>query len=90
MSKAIYKYGPLTGLNTIKVPGRIVHAEFREKGIFTADSGIYVWAEFDMNEGVTNPLFELDIVGTGEEFDGVYHKTVVMPDGLVWHVVEVQ
>lgn len=89
MSKVIYKYGPLTGLNTITVQGRIVHAEFREKGVFTADRGIYVWAEVDNSDGVTNPLFELDIIGTGEKFTGKYHKTVVMPDGLVWHVVEV-
>ena len=36
MSKVIYKCGPLTGLSTITVQGRIVHAEFREDGIFTA------------------------------------------------------
>jgi hypothetical protein len=90
MSKVIYKYGPLTGLNTIEVQGRIVHAEFREKGTFTAERGIYVWAEVDKTEGVTNLNYDLDIVGTGEEFTGKYHKTVVMPDGLVWHVVEVK
>lgn len=89
MNKVIYKYGPLTGLNTIEVHGRIVHAEFREVGVFTAEQGIYVWAEVDKSEGVTNLLFELGIVGTGEEFTGKYHKTVVMPSGLVWHVVEV-
>ena len=89
MSKVIYKYGPLTARNTIKVQGRIVHAEFREKGTFTAEAGIYVWTELDKSEGVTNLSFELGVVGTGEEFTGKYHKTVVAPNDLVWHVVEV-
>lgn len=84
-SKVIYKWGPLTGLNHITARGRIIHAEYCDVGLFTSQKGIYVWTEID-NDHWEN--FNLYYVATGESYDGICHKTVVMPGGLVWHVVE--
>ena len=87
-SKIIYKWGPLTGLNTISVRGRVIHAEYRDIGKFTANQGIYVWTEAKNDDVADDPYYDLEIVGTGTPYDGVYHKTVIMPNGLVWHIVE--
>lgn len=87
-SKVIYKWGPLTGLNKIAVRGRITHAEYCDIGMFTAQQGIYVWTEADNEDAANDAYYNLEIVGTGSPYDGVCHKTILMPGGLVWHVVE--
>ena len=90
MNKIIYKYGPIYHNNhVIDVKGRIVHAEFRPRGTFNAEAGIYVWAELNDFENETYSPYKVTVVGTGEKYDSFHLKTVVMPDGIVWHIVQV-
>jgi hypothetical protein len=81
MADVIYKYGPIDiTLEYIIVRGNPVHVGLQ-------DGKIFVWcinfAEIEENERMVR------LVATGEVYVGPYHGTVVMPNGLVWHLVEI-
>jgi hypothetical protein len=81
MADVIYKYGPIEpAFDYMTVRGKPVHVGLQ-------DGKIFVWcinlAEIEEKER------KVRLVATGEVYVGPYCGTVVMPSGLVWHLVEV-
>jgi hypothetical protein len=88
MSEIIYKYGPLsTNGETIEFNGTPVHVGYQDIGFAHASYEVFIWCRLEY--GYNNSSSKAKIVATGEEYTGRYIGTVVMPSGLVWHVVEV-
>jgi hypothetical protein len=83
MSAVIYKYplGEYPGITQMAMPAgaRIVHVG-EQYGCVT------VWAIVD--RGAPLKVRHLNVVATGEDFDGEYVSTAQMSTGLVWHVVD--
>ena len=78
--KVIYKYGPIT-FDGIAIKGSVVHVGLQNDGIF-----LWTQQELDINIRYLNRTVRL--YPTGLLFKGNYLGTVVIPSGLVWHVVE--
>ena len=84
MNNVIHKYGPIEPDKTIEIWGDPVHI-----GIH-ADGKTYVWC---FKSGVIKDPREsslVRLVATGEEF-GYYDRyfgTVIYPNGLVYHALE--
>ena len=84
--RVIYKYElSITDKQTIDLPDGSHILKFGEQ-----DGQIVMWVDQDdFNEIVT---IEFNIVGTGQELstDGmdIWHGTIQMSNGLVWHIYE--
>jgi hypothetical protein len=76
----IYKYGPITFDGT-PIKGEVVHVDLQNEDIF-------VWSQQRVDIGTRYRERIVRLYPTGLQFKGAYIGTVVMPSGLVWHVVE--
>lgn len=81
MADRILKFGPINPtFDYMTVRGKPVHVGLQ-------DGKIFVWcinlAEIEEKER------KVRLVATGEVYVGPYTGTVVMPSGLVWHLVEI-
>jgi hypothetical protein len=80
MADVIYKYGPIDPSYAMTVRGKPVHVGLQNDEIF-------VWS---LNlADITDKDRIVRLVATGEVYVGPYYGTVVMPSGLIWHLVEV-
>ena len=79
-NKIVYKWGPIR-FDPTPIKGRVVHVGLQEGDVF-------VWAEQDVNIDVRYVGRSVRLHPTGHEYTGHHHGTVVMPSGLVWHVIE--
>ncbi len=94
MATTIYKYYiPIqAGLIRIKVPGFFKICDI--KSVDSVDDGIYMWAFVDTDSAEREICFL--IYATGEPIQDdpnlikTYLRTLVMPNGLVWHVFIVE
>jgi hypothetical protein len=81
MADVIYKYGPIDPvMEYLTVKGRPVH-------IGLQNGEIYIWCLCAVDFAEGERLVRL--IATGETYIGPYIGTVVMPSGLVWHLIEV-
>ncbi len=80
MADVIYKYGPIDPNDYVTVRGKPVHVDLQNDQIFVWCINI---ADYPDNERL------LRLIATGEVYVGPYIGTVVMPSGLVWHLVEI-
>ena len=80
--KIIYKWGPLN-LKPFPIRGRVVHV-----GLQGSDGNVFVWTENHIVPGFRHPERMVRLHPTGQKYTGEYHGTVIMPSGLVWHVIE--
>jgi len=88
MRYVIYKYGPFTISNTVEYEGTPVHVGYQDYAPAPyPDYRIYMWCKLVIDGD--NPKGKTHIVATGEEYNTQYYGTVVMPSGVVWHIVEV-
>jgi len=78
--KVIYKYGPIT-FDGASIKGRVVHIDLQNDDVF-------VWTEQEVDINMRYRDRTVRLYPTGRQFKGDYIGTVVMPSGLVWHVVE--
>jgi len=78
--KIIYKYGPI-GFDGIDIKGRVVHVGLQNDEVF-------VWTEQEIDTNIRYRGRTVRLYPTGLQFKGNYLGTVVMPSGLVWHVIE--
>lgn len=85
MTAVIYKYGPFTNDNEVGYAGIPVHVGYQDVGFAHAEYKVFIWCI--LSEDAAGG--KAKIVATGEPFDGTYIGTVVMPSGLVWHVIEI-
>ena len=76
----IYKWGPIKS-DWFPVTGEIVHVGLQHGDVF-------VWTENSTNINIRNYTRKVKLHPTGEPYNGIYHGTVVMPSGFVWHVIE--
>lgn len=87
MSDVIYKYGPFTHGDVVEYAGTPVHVGIQDNAHSPyPDFRVYVWCR--LSDGIDTGG-KAKIVATGEEYTGRYIGTVIMPSGLVWHVVEI-
>lgn len=53
---------------------------------------IYMWAVIDTHAPLIKRYFK--VIGTGHQITGIEHlyflRTIAMPNGLVWHIFEVE
>jgi hypothetical protein len=85
MSSIIYKYGPFDVPGKyVEFQGEPVHVGYQE--IFGPQ--IFMWCKLDTEYPIQTKKYAR-IIPTGEIFEDKYIGTVVIPSGLVWHVVEV-
>ena len=78
----ILKYGPLIpGGAEVKVQGEPVHVGLQ-------GDYVYIWARKNTDE--VGPWKWISFVATGEDYIGEYFGTVVYPNGLVFHAIEVR
>jgi hypothetical protein len=80
--KIIYKWGPLN-LKPFPIKGRVVHV-----GLQGSDGNVFVWTENHIATVLRDVERMVRLYPTGHTYIGEYHGTVVMPSGLVWHVIE--
>ena len=78
--KVIYKYGPI-GFDGIDIKGLAVHVGLQNDDVF-------VWTEQEVDINMRYRNRTVKLYPTGLQFKGDYIGTVVMPSGLVWHVIE--
>jgi hypothetical protein len=78
--KIIYKWGPV-GFGPIPIRGRVIHVGLQEGDIF-------IWTENQIVTGCRHPERMVRLHPTGQKYTGHYHGTVIMPSGMVWHVIE--
>ena len=78
--KVIYKYGPIT-FDGASIKGRVVHVDLQNNSIF-------VWTEQEVDINIRYLDRTVRLYPTGLQFKGNYLGTVVIPSGLVWHVIE--
>lgn len=76
----IYKYGPI-GFDGTNIKGQVVHVGLQNDEIF-------VWTHQELAINIHYLYRTVKLYPTGVQFAGEYLGTVVMPSGLVWHVVE--
>jgi hypothetical protein len=76
----IYKYGPI-GFDGTNIKGQVVHVGLQNDEIF-------VWTHQELDINIRYLYRTVKLYPTGVQFAGEYLGTVVMPSGLVWHVVE--
>jgi hypothetical protein len=76
----IYKYGPI-GFDGTTIKGQVVHVGLQNDEIF-------VWTHQELDINIRYLYRTVKLYPTGVQFAGEYLGTVVMPSGLVWHVVE--
>jgi hypothetical protein len=76
----IYKYGPI-GFDGTTIKGQVVHVGLQNDEIF-------VWTHQELDINIRYLYRTVKLYPTGLQFAGEYLGTVVMPSGLVWHVVE--
>ena len=76
----IYKWGPV-GFGPTPIRGHVIHV-----GLQGGD--VFVWTENQIVEGLRHAERMVRLHPTGKKYTGLYHGTVVMPHGLVWHVIE--
>lgn len=76
----IYKYGPI-GFDGTTIKGQVVHVGLQNDEIF-------VWTHQELDINIRYLDRTVRIYPTGLPFKGTYLGTVVIPSGLVWHVVE--
>jgi hypothetical protein len=79
--KIVYKWGPVN-FKMVPIKGRVVHV-----GLQNGD--VFVWTEQEVNLDIVYHMRWVRLYPTGVEYAGQYCGTVIMPSGLVWHVVEV-
>lgn len=79
--KIIYKWGPIH-FGTTLYRGNIVHVGLQGGEVF-------IWAETDTDPSTCYLNRSVKLHPTGTPYTGEYLGTVVMPSGLVWHVIEV-
>ena len=79
-NKIIYKWGPIN-FKMVSIKGRVVHV-----GLQNGD--VFVWTEQEVNIDIVYYTKWVRLCPTGDEYVGQYRGTVVMPSGLVWHVIE--
>jgi hypothetical protein len=81
MADKILKYGPIDPImEYLAVKGNPVHVGLQNGEIF-------VWCVTHAEGDQSYRLVRL--IGTGQEYIGPYIGTVVMPSGLIWHLIEV-
>lgn len=95
MTKAIWKFGPISGA-PVKVMGRPIAARWQGN----QEHGLYVWCEVDPSwSSLTDDDSQVEwhkvkFVATGMEYEGRYIDTVFeeSTDGFqyVWHCIEVE
>jgi hypothetical protein len=78
--KVIFKYGPIT-FDGASIKGRVVHVNLQNDDVF-------VWAEQEVDINMRYRYRTVRLYPTGLQFKGNYLGTVVMPSGLVRHVIE--
>jgi hypothetical protein len=78
--KIIYKWGPLN-FGPSPFRGSVVHVGLQ-------DGDVFVWTENHIATVLRDVDRMVRLYPTGHTYIGEYHGTVVMPSGLVWHVVE--
>ncbi len=90
MTHIIYKYGPLsTNGETVDFKGEPVHVGYQDDSYAPhPDYRVFIWCRIDGGPE-RSPVGVAKIVATGERYEGKHIGSVVMPSGLVWHVVEV-
>lgn len=76
----IYKYGPI-GFDGTTIKGQVVHVGLQNDEIF-------VWTHQELDINIRYLYRTVKLYPTGVQFAGEYLGTVVIPSGLVWHVVE--
>lgn len=82
MAEVIHKFGPLSPYSgkPVKIVGVPVHVGFQDEQVF-------VWCR--RMAGEDNRSSEVRLVATGDTFIGPYIGTVIYPNGLVYHAIEV-
>lgn len=81
MADVIHKYGPITpSMDWIVCKGDPVYVGLQH-------GEIYVWCR-EANIDALNIERIVILVATGEPYIGPYYGTVVLPSGMVWHIVE--
>jgi len=84
----IFKYEiPITGdIIAMELPDNYYLCDIKSIG-----DKIYMWGVIDIHANLVKKYFK--IVGTGHKITGIecmyFLRTVVMPNGLVWHIFEV-
>jgi hypothetical protein len=84
----IFKYEiPITDeIITMELPDNFALCDINNQG-----DKIYMWCVVDVHANLVKRHFK--IVGTGHQIKGIndlfFLKTVVMPNGLVWHIFSV-
>jgi len=78
--KVIYKYGPIT-FDGANIKGRVVHVGLQ-------DYNVFVWTEQEVDINMRYLDRTVRLYPTGLQFKGNYLGTVVIPSGIVWHVIE--
>lgn len=80
MADVILKYGPITPtMDWITCKGQPVHVDIQ-------NDKSYVWCRVGENENVER---KVRLVATGETYVGSYIRTVIYPNGTVWHLIEI-
>lgn len=82
MADVIHKYGPFSSYNSsfLSVQGKPVHVDIQ-------DNNVFVWCRKAVN--ADNSWTTVQMVATGQEYLGNYIGTVVLPNNLVYHAIEV-
>ena len=80
-NKIVYKWGPVTG-DPLFIEGRVVHVGYQ------GEHNVYVWTEVELDNDIIYNKRYVNIYGNGQHYTGQHLGTVVMPSGLVWHIVE--
>ena len=81
MSKIIYKWGPVVN-DPIGIKGDVIHVGYQNT---PSGPDVFVWTELVI--GNDTPEWYVSLYPTGCAYEGEYHGTVVLPSGLVWHVI---
>jgi hypothetical protein len=79
--KIIYKWGPVNFEKSL-YRGKAIHIDHQNGEVF-------IWAEAEITPTGPFPYRAVKLHPTGVTYEGGHLGTVVMPSGLVWHVIEI-
>ena len=78
--KIIYKWGPVR-FDPTPIRGSVIHVGLQ-------DGDVFLWTENQVISGLRHVERMVRLHPTGQKYTGHHHGTVVMPSGMVWHVIE--
>jgi hypothetical protein len=81
MNQVIYKWGPLSVLDTTEYRGTPVYVGIQ-------DGDVFMWS-LVTDDSFHRAVRKVKLNATGSKFSGTYIGTAVMPNGLVWHAIDI-